>query len=60
MGDLESPDTPLAHELLVMAEVLSNTQDRAKWIGNRLRVALLHTPYPGQARFVLLGNFAGD
>ncbi|RXK37323.1 hypothetical protein M231_05389 [Tremella mesenterica] len=48
MGELEPDKDALSHELLIMAETLSSTQDRAKQIGNRLRIALLHTPYPGQ------------
>ena len=51
MGALEPDRNDIkSHELCVLAEILSSDQKRAMWIGNRCRVALLHTPYPGQVR----------
>ncbi|KAF2160626.1 hypothetical protein M409DRAFT_29014 [Zasmidium cellare ATCC 36951] len=47
MGRLET-NAATAHELFIIAEVLSSSQQRAKMIANRTRPAMLHTPYPGQ------------
>lgn len=56
MGPIETQAAGPPHEISILGEVLAPTQDLASTIANRVRVCLLHGPYPGQ--MATTGNFA--
>ena len=55
MGPLET-DKTLGKELFVLAEIVADTQAIANRVAALTRVALVHSPYPGQK--CTAGNFA--
>lgn len=56
MGEMEPLRHRVPHEVGLMGEVTAPTQDLANDICNSTRIAVLHSPYPGQ--LATAGNFA--
>lgn len=56
MGEMEPLRHKLPHEVGLMGEVTAPTQELANDICSSTRIAVLHTPYPGQ--MATAGNFA--
>jgi hypothetical protein len=56
MGEMEPMRHKVPHEVGLMGEVTAPTQELANDICSSTRIAVLHTPYPGQ--MATAGNFA--
>lgn len=56
MGEMEPLRHKVPHEVGLMGEVTAPTQELANDICSSTRIAVLHTPYPGQ--MATAGNFA--
>ena len=56
MGEMEPLKDVVPHEVGLMGEVTAPTQAAANAICSSARIAVLHTPYPGQ--MATAGNFA--
>jgi hypothetical protein len=56
MGEMEPLKHVVPHEVGLMGEVTAPTQELANGICSSARIAVLHSPYPGQ--MATAGNFA--